>query len=246
MKRWFFHNAAAPLLAGLLLAGMLGTNALHRTPADAREYHQQARAAVESVPLVVGDWIGHDVEVPTGAVDALMPNALLSRAYTNARTGEQVTVLLVHCLDARDLQGHYPAVCYPNSGWQLDQKNAVPTRIDNQPVEKAVYRFRRGQLAGTQAMTVHNLMILPDGTFGTDMEPVDRIAGDHRYRHFGAAELQMVMPASLNADTQEAVWNRFLTVLEPSIQAIGRGGEQGGLVSASTADPSATPDQRDL
>lgn len=214
---------AAPALSAILIGGLLGTSQLHLTPADAGDYHARVKAAIEAVPYVVGDWVGEDVPVPAEATDLLKPNALLSRRYTHAGTGESVTLMLVHCKDARDLQGHYPPVCYPAAGWRL-MGDPVDSRLQgmvgaaDEEVElpARTYAFQR-QTSGTSfQMLVSHLMLLPDNTTTLDMAGVDQTAGDHRLRHLGAAQVQVVYPLT----TRERVSHPTPAGWQPLVQEI--------------------------
>lgn len=225
----FVRHVLGPLLAVALLAGLAYTDAARLRPADAGDYHQRVAAAVDAVPYVVGDWIAHDVPIPTRATEMLKPNALLSRQYLNTRTGQRVSVLLVHTLDARDLIGHYPPECYPAAGWTLDDRYAVDfTTPDGAPrpqqapptVEVARYRFHMNDFTRRRHLDVINLMILPTGEFSIGMAGLSGVSGDYRVRHFGAAALQFVFPEQTPRDQAEAVWQALFPALRPALNTI--------------------------
>src|SRR5690348_12138148 len=90
-----------------LLAGLaLERHSLRGDMQDPVPYHQQVRAAVEAIPFRIGSWFGTDSPVPPAAVALLHANVALCRSYKNIDNGRQITFLLVHCSDARDILGH--------------------------------------------------------------------------------------------------------------------------------------------
>jgi hypothetical protein len=209
-----------PVLAVAVLLGMLGTRSLHLAPAQAVGYHDHVAQAVHAVPHIVGDWVGRDTEMPTEAVELLRPNATLCRVYTHTVTGRQATLLIVHAFDARDLQGHYPPVCYPGSGWRVLDRSIDP--FDPAPIAStlASYRMLHPGTTPVQHATVLSSFILPDGTDSHDMTRVDQAAGSHAYRHLGGAQVQFFMPHDATPAEQADVWSTFAPVVEPVIDAI--------------------------
>jgi Protein of unknown function (DUF3485) len=228
MKRHATTLVSAAVAFALML-GMIGMSVTHLTPLDAAGYHEGVRRAVDQVPYLVGDWIGQDVPVPTRSEELLKPNAILSRRYTHALTGQEVGVLFVHCFDARDLQGHYPPVCYPSQGWEMTDYQTLTLDADDAAIageigvaetQLAWMRFRRRRGAEVQEFEVLNLMILPVGGTSSDMAGVDRMAGSHRVRHLGAAEIQLIWSGSHDAAVALDNWRRFGPVFTPVIRAI--------------------------
>lgn len=224
--KWFYKNLLAPLIAVAVLIGLFTTDAMHLRPGDAGDYHQRVAAAVEDVPYVLGDWIGRDVPVPTQATELLKPNALLSRQYLNTRTGQRVSLLLVHTLDARDLIGHYPPECYPASGWTITDRQAITLpaadapNVDGERLEVAHYAFAMENFAGRRHLEVFNLMVLPTGEYSIGMAGLSGVSGDYRVRHFGAAALQLVFVDPLSPEQQTEVWQLFFEALQPPLRTI--------------------------
>lgn len=227
-RSYLVHNFAGPGLALMLLAGMFTTMSWHLTPIDAGDYHLRVREAVDRVPYVIGDWIGRDVPVPAEATELLRPNTILSREYIHSVSGERVQVLLVHCLDARDLQGHYPPVCYPGIGWRTTERDVRELPADDDAyLPVSWYHFERLATTGTQHLEVLNLMVLPDGGFGTDMRSVDRAAGSHSLRHFGAAQMQLLPEPETSPQRQAELWTQFFRAFKPALEVIQSGSGPG-------------------
>jgi hypothetical protein len=205
-------------VAVMLLAGM-GVEAHFRPqPSEAEPYHQQVREAIHAVPKDFGDWIGNDERVAQAAMQLLRPNEILSRTFRNRKTGHVVSVLIVHCKDARDLYGHYPPVCYPAHGLKETLRKPQDWYVDGRKIPGMQYDFV-GQRLGS-AMTVNNFILVP-GEIGRDMEAVKGRIGDFTRRFFGAAQLQVVFrDASLDAVEREDIFQQMLRHHMPIIDAI--------------------------
>src|SRR4051794_18481280 len=98
---------------------MTTADKLRVDPREADGFHARAAAAVAQLSKVIGSgrstwYAGKDVPLPDDAGEMLKPNAYLHRVYANLTTGRRVEFLLVQCRYTRDMQGHYPPVCYPS------------------------------------------------------------------------------------------------------------------------------------
>ncbi|HSI34999.1 MAG: exosortase-associated EpsI family protein [Phycisphaerae bacterium] len=189
-------DRVARVLAVVLVGVAVAERVSHIPPASAAAYHARVAAAFGAFPRTSGNWTSADRPVPEAARRLLRPNVILSRSYTNALTGRRCSVLLVHCSDARDLLAHYPPNCYPGHGWK--QVTAVPARWEptgavGGAVGGTVYEFSRGEFESAGGIAVGNVMILPDGRFSPDMEGVELAAADPVRRHFGVAQMQVIM-----------------------------------------------------
>jgi hypothetical protein len=214
----------------VLLAGMASSTAMRRTAADVGDYHERVQKAFKDVPYVIGDWIGESTSVPTRAQNLLKPNAILSRRYTDSRTGHVVQLLLVHCRDARNLKGHYPPVCYPSQGWSMQKQTLkqidLPVRHAKEAVEVMRYDFSRDEGLGQQRLRVLNLMVLPNGKFDTGMDGVNSVAENHRYWPLGAAELQIIVDPAISRKRRDQVFKNFFEAVAPALQTVRAGRTQ--------------------
>lgn len=219
------QTIAGPLIACALLGVLLGLNQTHLSPEDAQAYHAAVRDAVLEIPRQIDGWQGTDQEVPAAAIELLRPNVLLSRRYTHQETGQVVTLLIVHCKDARDLMGHYPPVCYPAQGWRIIEQYKPMNRIfEKEQVSSDWARYAlaygaAGGQTGQVMQIVYNQMLLPDGSATTQMDQVQTVSGDFQRRHFGAAALQIIVnegPTSNQGDSLKPL----LEALEPFAQAV--------------------------
>lgn len=160
---------------------------------------------MDSFPYQLSDWMGTDVPIPTAAIDILNPNSLVSRRYTRLNSNDNVVMALIHCSDTRDMQGHYPPVCYPARGWNLEEGDIenIPMVLGDTDVVMRLYRFKRFDRTGLeQKQIVLSMFLLPDGLMTTDMEDLKEISSRGRNpSSSGVAQLQMVFNATLDQKT---------------------------------------------
>lgn len=165
----------APLIT---LAMLLASPAvLARQVTSAADLARQSAIAEEmqNVPLQIGTWVGSETVIPTDQAEILNPNAILSRTYSQIGqrgAGTEVTMLLVHCSDVRDMDGHWPLHCYPRSGWKLDSYSGdVPVASPEGVFQR--FAWARFTIANSNAtlrsMTVLFTFILPEGRIETEM-----------------------------------------------------------------------------
>jgi hypothetical protein len=77
---------------------------------------EQFAALLKKVPLDIGEWHGTDLPVEEQVKMTAGARGYVSRSYTNAITGEVVTIWLI-VGHAKDVVRHTPDVCYPSSGF---------------------------------------------------------------------------------------------------------------------------------
>ncbi len=161
---------------------------------------EEVHDAVESVPRLIGPWVGSDEQVSPQAQQLLRPNALLSRTYRKPG-GPRVQVLLVHCSDARDMIGHYPPICYPSSGWLPevgDDSFEDELELADGILPVQVYRFRRIRDQGSpQHIRIFSAFVLPDGTPTRLIDDINQQSQRLAVSTRGVAQLQIITPAQL-------------------------------------------------
>ncbi len=107
-----FLAAVAMLLASGLLYHLLAKDSDQLEPAAER---------VALVPMVIGDWQGHDEEVDRASFEQAGAKGYWTRTYVNARTNESVLVILM-CGRAGKMAVHTPEVCYHGAGYELHEE----------------------------------------------------------------------------------------------------------------------------
>ena len=211
----------AQVLGVVLLLGVGLEKLVIRLPVeDAGPYHQNVQKQARKLPAVIGDWVGVDTSIPTAAISILKPNVLISRQYVNIRTGQNASVLLVQCLDRRDLIGHYPPVCYPGQGWKITSDKLLNIQFKNILIPMHEYKMVKPGSNNDERMVVSNFMIVPDGRLVRDMKGLGEGSNSKTHNLFGAAQMQVVVPVYLTANVREQVYRELVAGYWPLIQSI--------------------------
>lgn len=213
--------AWAPVLATvLLLCGLAVEVSARARPGDVEAYHARMRDRIASVvPISFGEWLGNRVDSSPEALTLLKPNAFLRRDYTHLRLGQRISVLVVHCGDARDLLGHFPPRCYPAHGLTATSSARRRWDVGGIEVEATRYRFSKTNVADAADIVVDNFMILPTGATAPDMDDVDRMARDVRMRHLGAAQVQLVTDGRMEDALRDAAFRELVDKLVPLLES---------------------------
>jgi hypothetical protein len=219
-----------PLLSVGLLAGIVAEQRTHLQPHDVDPYHARAKAAVEKVPYFIGTWSGKKEEIPVAAQKLLQPNAILYRTYINTSTDEDrqseyrsASLLIVQCLNTRDMVGHYPPICYRAHGMTQDEKQCGPRdwTVNGMRIPGYEYQFTEVIQGQTSRTTVYNFLIVPGRGIVRDMKDVERAAEDYQQRHYGAAQFQVVFHGPGSSDESRAERDEiFATLLGPNTTLI--------------------------
>lgn len=216
----------APLVAGLAILGAM-IHAPFRVKAHpgAGDYMDRVKLEAEQLPYMIGPWLGRDVEVPPAAVQLLRPNVLLQRQYTNMETQHTVSLLFVHCGDSRDMQGHYPPICYPAHGWTPQEAQDVAVEISGAAFPARRYTFARERERGRTEMTVVNFFVMPSGEIQVhrDISAVNRAAQSATAAGLGSAQIQLVTFDPRIDLLADGVASQLLEGLEPLLRTITAG-----------------------
>ncbi len=215
------HGFISVVCSLALLAGVALERGLRPKPEDTAAYHEAVRLAAEAFPMTIGDWEGQDTEVPESAIALLKPNAIISRKYLNRSTGHRVDFLIVHCRQAGDMAGHYPPICYPNTGgWELKDTRSMSWRSRHLEVPGIEYDFYQSLPGQSRHLTVANVLALPDGSTAQSMEGVRAIAADYLQRYYGAGQLQMLFFGNVLPEDRVEIFEQFLDEVYPVLHAI--------------------------
>lgn len=214
-----------PIASLLMLLGIFAESLTHPSPEGAHAYHAQVRELAEQVPLQIGDWMGEDSPVPAQARDLLKPNVLISRRYV-APSGDSVLLLIVQSADARDMGGHYPPVCYPNAGWsKLQEPRDSEVQVAGTAIPLTEYTYGVDGFDGGRERRILDFFVLKPVGPVREQRHVRRQASDYRLRHYGAAQIQVIVDGPTSIAAREAIFAEFVEPLIPLIQAITAAGE---------------------
>lgn len=222
------HGAAAlaPIVTVALLCGYMFTGGVEAISTEQTElYHAHVKKYVNEIPYRIGSWVGTDVEAPPAAVRLLKPNALLQRRFVDPMSGRSFSLLVVHCGDVRDMQGHWPPICYPAHGWEITGSRETSLEISDVRVPAHEYDFVRYVDGFEQRMNVIGFFIVPEG----DAEIVSSYqaltaAGRQRSRAgLGAAQVQFVSGGDMSASDRKRFAQEFVQAIEPMVRVIAEG-----------------------
>ena len=225
------------LLSALLIiqqfGGRLGDSAAARRvravsidavlKSGSESYFTGVREAIEMIPYRVGPYLGADTEVTQAAMQLLRPNKILQRQYIDPATGKSVGLIVVHCGDVRDMQGHYPPVCYPAHGWRQSETALTSVTFDGQAFPATRYVFSRTQQGATMHLRVLNFFILPDGRVLPDDSQLDRLSKSRVGAGLGSAQVQLLFSESMTVEEQSALAEQFARVVAPVVRAVVKG-----------------------
>jgi hypothetical protein len=201
-------NKFGPVVVTLvMLACLAGFSRLGIATEGVEAFRTRSKAAIDALPLQVGDWVGQRKPLDAAAKDLLKPNAETTLLYENKRTGAEAYYAVVQVQDCRHMIGHSPPVCYPGNGWTITAKSPRMWRLGEFEIPGTEYRMERSTALGkTQAWTVQNFYIFPDGRFGSTGEELDRAAADYRRVAYGAAQVQVVTATATPQAVRDVVW----------------------------------------
>ena len=199
-------NRIAPIVSILVfVVGWFLVDTPFKNDQSIVSHRERIAEKMDAFPYQLADWMGTDVPIPTAAMDILNPNSLVSRRYTRLNSDENVVMALIHCSDIRDMQGHYPPVCYPARGWNLEEGSVenIPMLLGDTDVSMRLYRFKRFDRTGLeQRQVVLSMFLLPDGLMTTDMQDLKGISSrGTSLSSTGVAQLQMVFNETLDQKT---------------------------------------------
>jgi hypothetical protein len=220
ISRW------APLVSVGLLVGLLLTGGISaRRPIGTDEYRARIRAALEAVPLKIGPAVGQEVEPTPAAVRLLSPNKILSRSYMDPGTGESFSLLVVHCGDVRDMEGHYPPNCYPANGWKLTGSEQVGIEVAGERANAKRYYFKRADELIERRMSVVDFFVIPEegATLFDDMNAVERASRSSDLGGLGVAQVQIAFGGDVPQPWRDQIVRETLKALAPAVRAIAQG-----------------------
>jgi EpsI family protein len=208
------HRWWGCVLAGVvLLAGGWG----YRRTAGAIQADVSATIRLERplalLPLVIGPWQGHDVEIPEGVQRIVRNDDFISRSYRDAQTGEIVHLYIGYTARPRTMLRHRPTVCYPSAGWShLSSKGvelAVPA--SGRALPALVHLFLKPGTADRHTVVLNyyvlNGRVTADESSFESLSWRDPNLGRDATRY--VAQVQIAVPADFAPNAAEQTARRF-------------------------------------
>lgn len=84
-----------------------------------------APGTLARLPLRIDDWVGQEETLPGAVVAYSATDDHLSRMYTGGPALRTVSLFIGYGARPRDLMPHRPEVCYPVTGWALEQTRPI-------------------------------------------------------------------------------------------------------------------------
>ena len=204
--------APAASLTALVISALLVANPKSSTP-EIRTHHEQIARDLNAFPYAMGSWVGVDVDLPSGALEILRPNGLVSRRYSKMGESNDITLALVHCNDVRDMQSHYPPRCYPAAGWSQDGDEPVKVTIEDESTGMRLYRFKRVTQAGLdEYISIVSVFLTPDTGMLTSMDDLEAIGSSNKNNSaMGVAQIQLVFAGKPSVHEVQKQAGEFLS-----------------------------------
>lgn len=115
------------VLSGIILSCGLGAQAgLEKMIVTTRP---ALRGSLESIPTVLGTWVGHDVPVSEDIKNQSQATEFLNRVYENEREpGQQLSLWINFSIQGDNLR-HSPEICLPSTGYNKVESECHVIRV---------------------------------------------------------------------------------------------------------------------
>ncbi len=200
-------------------------------PPDVKPHLDQVRLAAAQVGGEVAGMIVKHGQVPRQAFDMLRPNVLETRMYTDLASGLSYSVLLVHCGDISDMGAHYPPACYPGSGLKVTATTPMPLDLRGRSLNGVEYELKPSRIDERAPIRIWNCMFLPGGASTYEPQTLRRYVRRTGLRYYGAGQIQVLVPASLDESQRVTIYEQVLNLYAPAIDVM-------------LSDPQASPSSR--
>lgn len=220
----------APGLATLMLAGLTTLHVVERdTSGGVDQYMLEAGARIDEVPVHIGRFIGQSTPVAPQVESLLKPNRILQRRYVDpysTASDDWFAMVIVHCVVAKDMFGHYPPNCYPRAGWTEGRPpRDIVVQAGDASIPARLYRYSRETGLVPERQDILSFFVVPSapGRFGADDRMVDMASRTTATDKLGAAQVQILTPASMSEERRSAIWAEALEALTPVLDTIAEG-----------------------
>ncbi len=160
-------------------------------------------AALERLPLQIGDWTGQEVPLDEAIVRATDTEAHINRRYLRHNSSEYILLYVAYGVRARDLMPHRPEVCYTGAGWTLiDRRSMELSLSDGKKLPCSAFQFSRGTLNTKKTVVLAYYIV--DEQYCRDVSLLRskawRGSGTVRY----VAQVQIVASTTVNLNAESA------------------------------------------
>ncbi len=222
-----------PVIVAAVVAGflMLVSTAAYRALAARLEAPVNTSpispAALERLPLQIGDWMGREVPLDEAIVRATDTDAHINRSYSRNNASQYISLYIAAGVKARDLMPHRPEVCYTGAGWTLIDKRSMELPLsDGMELPCMALQFSRGTL-NTKKTVLLNYYIV-DGQYCRDISRLRSKAwrGSGTVRYIAQVQIIASTTVNLNADSAERIISDFAAESASSISRLFESAEE--------------------
>lgn len=219
-------SLAFGLAVVLVFSGGIGYRAVAARYASVPRSAPLPPGTLASLPLVIGDWVGHDLPLDERIVERTDTDDHLNRRY--ARPGGAVSLWVAYGVRLRDLMPHRPDVCYTGAGWVLNGETRLSLpAADGSVVPGRLLTFRKSGLDGRQ-LVVLNYYLVGDA-YSPDVQSLRAQASRLRPDTDFVVQVQVVQDGAPDGEEVGLAVRDFAARAAPILrqvilQAVGRGG----------------------
>ena len=178
-------------------------------------------AALERLPLQIGDWMGREVPLDEAIVRATDTDAHINRSYSRNNASQYISLYIASGVKARDLMPHRPEVCYTGAGWtRIDKRSTELPLSDGMKLPCNVLQFSRGIL-NTKKVVVLDYYIV-DGQYCRDVSLLRSKAwlGSGTVRYVAQIQIAASATSNLTADSAARIISDFAAESASSISRL--------------------------
>jgi hypothetical protein len=185
-------------------------------------YFTQIRESVDDLPYSIDRWIGQDEAVTPSARELLRPNVIIQRRYVDPENGDAFSLLVVHCGNTKDMQGHYPPICYPAHGWAMRGSDREQIEVDGIAYPVTRYRFSQDAQMRSSEIVVVNFFVLPgvDDPISPTINRLERLSHTAGTSALGSAQVQVLFASSSSESYRREVFGHIVEALQPMMREI--------------------------
>ncbi|MBA7693823.1 hypothetical protein ES703_102412 [subsurface metagenome] len=184
-------------------------------------------AALEPLPLQIGNWAGQNVPLDEAIVRATDTDAHINRRYSRYNASEYISLYVAYGVRARDLMTHRPEVCYTGAGWTLIDKRSKELPLSNgMELPCNIFQFSRGTLNTNKTIVLDYYIV--DGQYCRDVSLLRSKAwrGSGTVRYVAQVQIVASVTANLTADSAERIVRAFAVESASSISKLFESAEE--------------------
>ena len=225
------------LIAAALIVTFAAVEGIRSNRWGAGDDQRAAAARLERIPARFGDWTSSEVPIEPKILKIAEADGAVSRLYTNRKTGERFTVLLL-CGPSGPIGAHTPDICYGGLGYRCVGK-PVPQRvvIGTEATSFWTARFEKPTPSDEPLRIFWAWGV--DGTWKASTAPRTEFALRN-----SLYKLYVVTPERAERSTTATAVDATVGFLKEFLPLVRQALASAGLASADSVNPRASPNGR--